>query len=99
MLLLILEVLLGNFLQAFVFRKCNLNKILFNPWKGLENIGLSGTFGTYTFKADKRSPVPVEPSDDLKELSNGKIIEVTAGKISTLHINLSADSEAKAKSL
>lgn len=99
MLLLLLEAPLGNFQEGFVFRKYNLNKMLFYQWKELEKIGLGGTFDTYTFKAEKRGPVPVELSDDLDELSNRKIIEMTGGKNSTLHVNLSKDGEARAKSL
>ena len=99
MLLLLLEAPMGNFQEGFIFRKYNLNKMLFYQWKELERIGLGGTFDTYTFKAEKRGPVPMELSDDLDELSNKKIVEVTGGKNSTLHVKLSKDGEDKVKSL
>jgi hypothetical protein len=99
MLLLLLEAPLGNFQEGFVFRKYNLNKMLFYQWKELENLGLSGSFDTYTFKADKRGPVPVELWDDLNELSNKAIIEMTGGKDSTLYVKLSKEGDTVAKSL
>ena len=99
MLLLLLEAPFGNFQEGFVFRRYNLNKMLFYQWKELEKIGLGGTFDAYTFTAEKRGPVPVELWDDLLELSNKKIIEMTGGTKSTLHVQLSKDGEAMAKSL
>jgi len=99
MLMLLLEAPLGNFQEGFVFKKYNLNKMLFYQEKELEKIGLDGAFGTYTFKAEKRGPVPEELWDDLDELSNKKFIEVTGGKKSTLHVKLSKDGETKARSL
>lgn len=99
MLLLLLEAPLGNFQEGFVFRKYNLNKMLFYQWKELEKIGLAGSFDTYTFKAETRGPVPLELSDDLVELSNKKIIEITGGTKSTLNVKLSKEGETVAKSL
>lgn len=99
MLLLLLEAPLGNFQEGFVFRKYNLNKMLFYQWKELEKIGLGGAFETYTFKAEKRGPVPMELSDDLEELSNKNFIEMNGGKNSTLHVKLSKEGATKAKSL
>ena len=99
MLMLLLEAPLGNFQEGFVFRKYNLNKMLFYQWKELEKIGLGGTFDTYTFKAEKRGPVPTELSDDLYELADKKIIEITGGRNSTLHVKLSREGENIARSL
>lgn len=97
MLLLLMYAPLGNFQGGFVFRKYNLNKMLFYQWKELEKIGLGNSFEKYTFKADKRGPVPAELRDDLENLVQKKLIEKTGGQNSTLHAKLTPVGEGLAK--
>jgi uncharacterized protein YwgA len=95
MFLLLMYAPLGRFQEGYVYRQYNLNKMLFYQWKELEKIGLGETFDRYTFKAEKRGPVPEELPNDIEELSEKGIIKVTggAGKNATLQATLTKEGE------
>ena len=70
----------GQFQRGYLYNKYKLNKMLFYQWKELERKGLGHSFDTYNFVADKKGPVPVELKDDLIELKEKGLIELSGGK-------------------